>query len=165
MRMDMPRRSLIAGVTRILVAFGAVIVSSGSVSAEPKILSAPEAQAQMVAGEIVVLDIRSPEEWAASGVAEGAWPITMHAPDFPERLQQILERHPADQVAFICATGGRTAHVINALSQHGVTGFLDLSEGMMGNPRGPGWLARGLPVVDAAAARASYEAAMSGDGS
>ena len=106
-----------------------------------------------------MLDIRSPQEWADTGVAEGAWPVSMHEPDFGARLQAILQNVPTDQIALMCATGGRTAHVINMLRQNGIEGVADLSEGMMGNPLGPGWIARGLPTVSADDAMATYSEA------
>jgi hypothetical protein len=35
------------------------------------------------------------------------------------------------------------------LAKNGVTGILDVSEGMAGGPNGKGWIPSGLPVVDA----------------
>jgi rhodanese-related sulfurtransferase len=130
--------------------------------AEAPILSALDAQDQLRAGEIVVLDIRSPEEWAETGVAEGAWPVSMHRPDFGTHLQAIFAQYAPEQVALICATGGRSAYIAEALERNGIVGVADVSEGMMGNPRGPGWIKRGMSVVSADAARAAFEAALSG---
>ena len=127
--------------------------------ADTPILSAPEAQAKLAAGDMVLLDIRSPQEWRETGLAEGAWPVSMHAPDFGARLQAILKEVPADRVGLICATGGRTGHVTNILRQNGIEGVIDVSEGMMGNPRGPGWIAREMPIVTLEDASAAYEAA------
>ncbi|MEM6386865.1 MAG: rhodanese-like domain-containing protein [Pseudomonadota bacterium] len=125
--------------------------------AEAPILSAPDAQTKLADGELVLLDIRSPQEWADTGIAKGAWPVSLHEPDFVARLQAILQNVPADKIGLICATGGRTAHVIGMLEANGITGVADLSEGMMGNPRGPGWIARGLDVVPVADALSVYE--------
>jgi rhodanese-related sulfurtransferase len=129
------------------------------VMAETPILSATEAQTMLEKDELVLLDIRSPQEWAETGLAEGAWPVTMHEPDFGTRLQTILQEVGSERVALICATGGRTGHVTSILRQNGIEGVIDVSEGMMGNPRGPGWIARGMPVVTLEDAAAAYEAA------
>lgn len=131
-----------------------------SAMAESPILTAPEAEAQVAAGDIVLLDIRSPQEWQDTGVAKGAWPVSMHTPDFGERLQAILAQYPAEQIALICATGGRTSHVVTMLNQNGIHGVADVSEGMMGNPRGPGWIARGMEVVPLDQATEAYDAAV-----
>lgn len=113
---------------------------------------------RVTAGEIVLLDIRSREEWAESGVAEGAWPVSMHEDDFAQRLQAILQRYDPSQIGLICATGGRSNYVAQVLQQNGVAGVVNVSEGMFGNTHGAGWIARGLPVVSAEDARAFYEA-------
>ena len=44
------------------------------------------------------------------------------------------------------------------LEKNGITGVADLSEGMKGNKRGPGWIARGLDVVPLDEAMADYTA-------
>lgn len=127
--------------------------------AQPPILSATEAADRLADGTLVLLDIRRPQEWAESGVAQGAWPVSMHTRTFPAQLQEILSKHAASEIALICAVGGRTGYVTEVLEQNGVTGIWDLSEGMFGNEKGPGWVARGLPVVSDSAAMAQYEAA------
>ncbi len=124
--------------------------------ADTPILSAPEAQERVASGEMIVLDIRSPEEWTQTGVAEGVWPVSMHRPDFGQQLQAILAKYEPSQIGLICATGGRTAHVVSVLRQNGIEGITDVSEGMMGNPSGPGWIARGMPIVTAEDAEAAY---------
>lgn len=130
--------------------------------AETPILSAPDAEAQMESGDLVLLDIRTPQEWAETGVAKGAWPVSMHDPSFGTTLQTILGHVSPDRIALICATGGRTAYVTNVLQQNGINGVADVSEGMMGNGRAPGWIARGLPVVTADEAADVYENATDG---
>ena len=119
-------------------------------------MSAPEAAGLMEAGRLVLLDIRSPQEWEESGVARGALPISMHEPDFPKRLQEVLSRVPPERVGLICATGGRSNYVAEILEKNGVTGVVDISEGMFGNGKSPGWIARGLPVVRAREALDTY---------
>jgi rhodanese-related sulfurtransferase len=144
----------------ILIAAGLALFLATGATAQPPIISAREAYEDLRAGDIVMLDIRRPKEWAKTGVAEGAWPVSMHQEDFIRRLQAILEMYPADQIALICATGGRTAHVASVLERAGILGIKDVSESMLGNKRGPGWIARGLPVVSVDAAMQDYEAAL-----
>ena len=145
------QRLACATLSWLLLTFAAV--------AETPILSAPDAQAQMQSGDMILLDIRSPQEWRETGVAKGAWPVSMHERDFGERLQAILAAYPPEQIAMICATGGRTKHVTDVLARNGIAGITDLSEGMMGNQRGPGWIARGMAVVTLDEAQADYDEA------
>lgn len=99
-----------------------------------------------------LLDIRTREEWRATGVARGAWPVSMHDPRFPERLFAARDLADGRKVALICATGGRSGAVMRAILQAGHGGFVDVPEGMMGSAAGPGWIKAGLPVVSASAA-------------
>lgn len=127
-------------------------------AAEPAVLSAPQAFEAAAAQEIILLDIRSPAEWAESGVARGALTVTMHDAAFAGTLQSILARHPDRPVALICATGGRSQYVASVLEQNGIGGIIDISEGMYGNGSAPGWLARQMPLTDAQTAAAATQA-------
>ncbi len=138
----------------VFVAFTAM-----PVLAQPPVLTAEEAASGMANGDLVVLDIRRPQEWAETGIADGAWPVSMHTPDFPRQLRAILDQYAPEQIALICATGGRTAYVTEVLEKNGITGVADVSEGMFGNGAAIGWIARGLPVVAPQDAMTDYDAA------
>ena len=58
--------------------------------------------------------------------------------------RDLAENRP---LALICATGIRSASVLRALRLAGYDDFIDVSEGMLGSDRGPGWIKAGLPVV------------------
>jgi rhodanese-related sulfurtransferase len=75
------------------------------------VMSARESHAKAAAGELVLIDIRSPEEWRETSVPASAHAITMHQ-DHKTFMMQLgtatggmREKH----VALICATGGRSA--------------------------------------------------------
>lgn len=132
------------------------LIATAAVFAETPKLSVPEASERLAFGNLVLLDIRSPEEWAKSGVAKGAWPVSMHTPEFPQQLQAILSKYQPDQIALICATGGRSAYVTEVLEKNGITGIIDVSEGMSGNGQAAGWIARGFPVVSVDEASSNF---------
>lgn len=140
-----------------LALFLSLIFIAFPVRADTPLLSAPQAYEKLSKGDIVVIDIRSREEWQDSGVAQGALPISMHEKDFLERFQSVLLEYEAEKIALICATGGRSAEVTYFLEQNGLIGVADVSEGMFGNRNGPGWLKHDLPVVSAKEALANYE--------
>ena len=129
----------------------------GTVSAEPLIMSAPEAANAVASNEMILIDIRSPGEWTETGVAQGAIALTMHNPDFPQQITAILNADHGKTIGLICATGGRTEYVVSFLSQNGFEDVVDVSEGMIGNDRGPGWIARGMPLISADDARMAYQ--------
>lgn len=96
---------------------------------------------------IRMIDIRSREEWTKTGVAEKTWPISLHEARFSERLFPARTLADGRPIALICATGGRSGNIMRSLRKANYSGFIDVSEGMLGSSRGPGWIAVGLPTV------------------
>lgn len=111
-----------------------------------EIMSAPDARAAAREGRIVLIDVRSPQEWKQTGIADVAVPITMHNNRFLTRLQTVIDENPDKKIAFICAVGGRTGFITRDLEARGYKDLIDVSEGMSGSPEGPGWINRGLPL-------------------
>ena len=98
-------------------------------------------------GDLLLVDIRQPEEWADTGSPAGGHRLDLRSPDFLDRLATLTKGDRSRPIALICATGGRSARTAQALTEAGFTNVLDVSEGMHGSSAGPGWLARGLPTV------------------
>ena len=107
-------------------------------------VSVAHQQAQQ--GVVYLIDIRTPREWRATGIGEGAYPIDMRREDFVETLDQLTGGDRAAQVALICARGVRSARLSNQLTEAGFTNIIDVPEGMLGSAVGPGWVRTGLPV-------------------
>ena len=123
-----------------------------------EIWSAPKAFGAVQRGELVLLDIRTPEEWSKSGVPEGAWPVNLYDPEFGRALQAVIKRNPAARVGMICAVGGRTGYVEQVLKKNGFPEIVNVGEGLFGSAHGKGWLKQGLPVVSAQEALAAMPA-------
>ena len=138
----MNRRFMLLLSAAALAAAPATVHAAG----DPAQMSAPEALEAATRGEAVLVDIRSREEWQQTGLAEPALPISMHEGGFVQKLLEAMDGDPSRPVAIICATGGRTRYLQNVLTSNGFSNIIDVSEGMMGSPAGPGWLKRGLPV-------------------
>lgn len=110
-------------------------------------LTAPEAMDRAASGAIVLIDIRRPDEWQATGIAQGARPLDMRRPDFEAALLTLAGGDRTRPIALICARGGRSARLARRLAAAGFTTILDVPEGMLGSRAGPGWVSRGLPVT------------------
>ena len=110
-------------------------------------LSVQDAHAQAVTGDIFLIDIRRPDEWARTGVGEGAIALDMRRDDFTDELLKITGGDTGASVALICARGVRSRKMASRLSQAGFTKIIDVPEGMLGSGAGPGWLRSKLPVV------------------
>jgi rhodanese-related sulfurtransferase len=113
-------------------------------------LTAPEAHQQAQAGQLTLIDIRRPDEWRQTGVAEGAVRINMVHPQGPSGfVQQVAAEVGGNKdapIGLICRTGNRTTRMQRALQEAGFTRVYNIKEGMVGSAAGPGWIARGLPV-------------------
>ncbi len=118
-------------------------------------LTAKDAYARMQAGELILIDVRTPQEWQDSGVADGAWPLDLREEGFGIWIAAALERNPDHQIAIICRSGNRSGRLMQMFAQNGIEGVLDVSEGMLGGPHGKGWISSGLPIVSAAEAYGS----------
>ncbi|ABI77904.1 rhodanese domain protein [Hyphomonas neptunium ATCC 15444] len=106
-------------------------------------LSAREAYDKLRAGEITLIDVRTPEEWRQTGVPEGAKRATLQDKDF---LKQVMAHAGAFEapVAFICRSGQRSGQ---AAAQARAVGFTQVYN-VVGGVEGPdGWLAERLPVT------------------
>ncbi len=108
-----------------------------------------------------VIDIRRPDEWSETGVAQGAWPLDMTDPAFGERLFAAHDLADGLPVALICAVGGRSGYIMDQLRQRQFNGFIDVAGGMMGSRGHPGWIASGLPVVSPEVALAALPSSLS----
>jgi rhodanese-related sulfurtransferase len=141
------RTFVLAGGTALAVAgFAGLNWYRGQRGADGLWLTVAEAHAGARAGEVLLIDIRRPEEWAQTGLGEGAIPLDMRRRDFLPALQALMTDRPGARVALICATGGRSRYLAGQLEKAGLTGVYDVPEGMLGSRAGPGWLRTGLPV-------------------
>ena len=144
MRIDIPFGAL---VVFLALAFSAM---PGTVRADT-VIDSPKALAAVKAGEVTLIDVRSPREWRETGVPEGAKTVTIHGPDgmagFVAGAIQTVNGNKDRPIALICARGWRSWRAGNALREAGFTNVINVREGMLGNPMdGPGWLDRKLPV-------------------
>jgi len=115
-----------------------------------EVIAADQAMRLAASGKIVVVDVRSSQEWQQTGVPAGARLVTIHQPDgligFIDAMGDALGENRSRPIALICAQGNRSSVASSALAQAGYTQVYNIREGMFGSPDGPGWLARGLPT-------------------
>ena len=119
-----------------------------AVTIPPKLADATPADLKVAQQKgVVVIDIRRAEEWAETGIIEGAHTITAFTqsgqlhPEFQAKFIAIVST-PDTPVMLYCRTGNRTGIIGNALvSQLGYSDVTHLSDGIVG------WIAGGAPVV------------------
>ncbi|MEM7440321.1 MAG: rhodanese-like domain-containing protein [Pseudomonadota bacterium] len=140
------RHAILGGGAFGLVAVGGLVALRTPLRAQDvRLLTPPEALAEVRAGKLLLVDVRRPDEWSRTGIAEGAVPIDLRRDDFIEAVR-AARANPQQPIAVICARGVRSARMTRALTEAGITPLVDVPEGMLGSRAGPGWLERGLPV-------------------
>jgi rhodanese-related sulfurtransferase len=124
---------------------------SAANGAEPLLLAADAAYQRARSGKLTLIDIRSPSEWRQTGVPKAAIAVTMHdskgVDAFYANVLAAVDRDKSRLIALICAAGNRSRWAQGFLAEKGFQNIRNVSEGMFGNGKLPGWLARGLPVT------------------
>lgn len=105
-----------------------------------------EAHAATKAGKVILVDIRRPEEWTDTGVAEGAIRLDMTSPIFEARLAGLRAENPGKPIAIICRTANRTRAVQDILGKRGWRDLVNVKGGMLGDGQNSGWLEEKLPL-------------------
>ena len=141
------RHTLMVGLTMLI---GVFILDARLASANHRIMTADEAKVRLERGQMMLIDVRSPQEWRQTGIAPGASTVTIHdpggLPGFVEAVKVTVSGDLDKVIAVICASGDRSTIAHQALTEAGFTRVMNIREGMLGGPYGPGWLPRGLPV-------------------
>jgi rhodanese-related sulfurtransferase len=126
---------------------GAALLFQGLLSARAQspqsAVSPREAHEAAKAGRLLLVDIRTPAEWADTGLATGAIRLDAGSAGFEVRLAGLRLDNPGRRIALIDRTGGLSATVRQKLSQRGWRDLAVVRGGMLGQG---GWLAEKLPV-------------------
>ncbi len=139
-----------APMVGFMMLMATLALATTATAGEDGVIKADAAARRAAAGEILVIDVRSPQEWRQTGVAKGARRVTIHDPGglagFVEAMKAALGGDLGKPIAVICATGNRSTLAQRLLAKAGFTRVLNIKEGMLGGRYGRGWLPRGLPV-------------------
>lgn len=144
------RRPIAALALGLAVALGASACSGGqaeptATATQPDASTAPgvrvaspeEAHALVDAEEVVVLDVRTPEEYAA-GHIDGAVLVDFQADDFADRID-ALDRDTT--YVLYCRSGNRSAQARALMADLGFRDVTDVAGGFQA------WQAAGLPAT------------------
>ena len=128
-------------IKRLLIAVG--LIASPAAAAPVPTLSTTEAAYAQAEEDTILIDVRTPSEWARTGMASGAIGLTLQDPDFRAKLEKITGGKANQKVAFICMTGIRSEAATRIAEDAGYTRAYNVSGGMLGRD---GWVENGLPV-------------------
>ncbi len=153
--MTMRRRrallALVGGIAAVVVS-PAVTPWPAQAQGMAPTIDAPTAKGLVEAGGLLV-DVRTPRELRENGRPAGSVHVPLQGDDLtfnPDFVKQLLEAAGGDRsrpVALICSGNRRSAHGARVLAGQGFTQVFSVGEGIFGSNLGPGWAARGLPMV------------------
>lgn len=128
------RRRLIA----LVIALAAVLTACGGASTDvTQTVDAATAADLLAEGDGVLLDIRTPEEFAAGKIA-GSQNIDFYAADFAAQLDRLDK----DATYFVyCRSGNRSSLSMNTFADLGFSSVYEIDGGILN------WNAAGLPIV------------------
>jgi rhodanese-related sulfurtransferase len=129
----------------VLVAAGCGGGSSGATAGETTagassavtLVSPADAQALIEGGDVEVVDVRTPAEFA-EGHLDGATLVDFYEPDFADRIAE-LDRDR--EYVVYCRSGNRSSQATAMMAARGFTDVNDVDGGIVA------WEAAGLPVV------------------
>ena len=112
-------------------------------------ISAAEARRAMIEDGVILIDVRTPGEWAQTGLAAGAARVTLEDPAFVEKVIDITGGNTQARVAFICRSGNRSKTARDRLRRAGYPHVTSVAGGMLARA---GWNSEGFPTVSLAEA-------------
>ncbi len=147
-----------AGRAARMTVFALAVAGLPGVATAGGRLSLEDADRMAGRGQVVLIDVRSPGEWRRTGIPARGHAVTIHNPEGAKAfVREILKTVRGDRsrpVALICAAGVRSARALRMLESNGFSDVYDVSAGMSGSARRPGWIASGLPTRPCAGRKA-----------
>jgi rhodanese-related sulfurtransferase len=133
------------GLPRRIFLAGSFLLPASFVSGQgAQALSAREAHDATRAGTILLLDVRTPDEWRDTGLPQGAIALDAETPGFEVRLAGLRLDHPGKRIALIDRSGALSSSLRDKLAGRGWRDIVAVRGGMLGPG---GWLADKLPVT------------------
>ncbi|SEN77366.1 Rhodanese-related sulfurtransferase [Pseudorhodobacter antarcticus] len=116
----------VAVIGAILVGFSQV---SGRAQAQNVALESPSGAVLVADASMLLVDIRTAQEWQQTGVVEGALLVTYTT---PEAFLQAIAPHlkPGQRLGLICRSGNRTSRAARQLAPIVTAQVIDIAGGM-----------------------------------
>ena len=130
-------------IAAIIAASLSMKAADGRPAPPISLIGALDAHENREAGDLVLIDVRSPAERAATGMPQGALSAHLKDRDFLAQVMRLVGDFDTP-TAFISSKGQRS---MQAAMQARAAGFTHLFSVTGGHEGEGGWLARGLPVV------------------
>ena len=133
----MTRRSAPFAMLFLVAVMAIVVAACGGSTTTSAVRKVGAADAVAMLGSRTVIDVRTPEEFAAGHIA-GAQNIDFYASDFADRIGALDQ---GTSYVVYCHTGNRSGQATALMADAGFTSVTDVDGGI------EAWTAAGLPTV------------------
>jgi len=127
-------------IALLVVAAMSLAACGGTATDDAVLATVPVAEVEQLVADplagLVILDIRTPEEYIAGHIA-GAVNIDYYEPDFADRLREL---DPTVPYVMYCNSGNRSANALPLMDQIGFKQVYELEGGIVA------WYQAGLPL-------------------
>lgn len=128
---------VLGAVALVGVAFVGVANYGGGAQAQNVTLLSPSGASLAADDSLLLIDIRTPEEWKQTGVIDGALLVTYSTPEaFLTAVQPHLK--PGQRLGLICRSGNRTSRASQQIAPLFKGAIVDV-QGGMGRVLGQGY--------------------------
>lgn len=120
---------VLGAVALVGVAILGVVTYGGGAQAQNVTLEAPSGSSLAADDSLLLVDIRTPEEWKQTGVVAGALLVTYST---PEAFLQAVTPHlkPGQRLGLICRSGNRTSRAAQQIAPLFQGDVVDIEGGM-----------------------------------
>lgn len=105
----------------------------------PKI-TAQQAHQEVSSGNLILIDVREPNEWADTGCAENASRVALSNHNFVEEVLRLVKNDKDTPIAVSCKSGMRGDEAIKRLKAAKFTNVVNVEGGILK------WISEQLPV-------------------
>jgi rhodanese-related sulfurtransferase len=105
----------------------------------PKI-TPQQAHQEVSSGNLVLIDVREPNEWADTGCAENASRIALQNHNFVEEVLHLVNNDKNASIAVSCKSGMRGDQAVKRLKAANFTNVVNVEGGILK------WISEQLPV-------------------
>jgi rhodanese-related sulfurtransferase len=103
----------------------------GSPPPDYRVIDVKQAEAGLRAGELVVIDVRRPEEWLQTGRPIGAHGVVLQDPAFFEKIAVLTKGNMEVPLALFCRSGNRSGEAAAALVRAGFSNVANIKGGVI----------------------------------
>lgn len=115
-------------------------IRMGSEELPVPVISPSQANAKTIRGDLVLIDVREPHEWAVDGTPAGSRCVALQSVNFIDDVTLLVDDDKAASIAVCCRSGMRGKKAAKLLQDAGFTDVVNVEGGMMR------WVSEKLPV-------------------